>query len=152
MSLESTKANQISAIEIACHEFAALDLSALNGAHESGTSVSPSILVAKSDSPAVEVANLVETQQHDLVFLFDETNLLKGFIEPDYIVKKVNEQLGVNETTLLGAISVLASKPRDEAKGFGHEWLNTPNTRLRLFWCERGNHCTSDPEFKCHPK
>ena len=87
------------------------------------------MLVVAADSPAATVATRAVAINAEVVKVIDDSDATVGYIFPNWLTSQVSKRTPA--ATIVEAISVLESEPRDPTRSHLHEWLNSDRPKPR---------------------
>jgi hypothetical protein len=97
------------------------------------------------DRPAAEIAAAIRKDNPKVVMLLDNDNRICGVVEPGYVQKSLSLYRQQAPDSFADALMKLAQAQLQFP-------ANAP-TRERpiLFWCDKGQHFSSEPQCPFHP-
>lgn len=106
----------------------------------------PETLEIRLNQSARELAQQVKQKQSNLVIILDDTNNVRGVVEPSYVQQLLTYYRQDVPEDFSESILKLAQVQT-------HNLVFPAPARLRptLYWCEKGKHFTSDDPCQVHP-
>lgn len=111
--------------------------------------LSGSTLVVPQDSPALEVAKIVDETKSPQIVVTSSVGEIVGLIVTGVLRRRLVEHGKPVVASFYDALSDLINDPDEQSRQFHHEWLNfeRPNDH----WCSRGRHYTDEDPCSLHP-